>query len=379
MIVGIISDTHNDKNNAIPHIMKEFRRRGVKQIVHCGDIISDHVKAELFDDLPVTCALVDDQGEEPAFLDLSNKKPSNWEFTRTGKRFTKISELKAYVGHKLNLNFLRLTVEKFNEILTNLREKCDGLRIVFGGHLHFQTYKQGQLVSFINPGAVEDALGWGYEYAIMDTENYQVVFGRILPIPDDRPIFSIGVISDSLDITHRDPNYWARLAQEFKSRDVTKIIHCGNIAIEDIGRKELKDFFVYYAIRSDQTYKHSILVKEGTIPENWKVISETNLDKGATVEINGYRFYVQLNLGLEFINVSEYGMDLKAMKIRDAYPETEFVLCGFTREALLVEGQQVITINPGDVNTDRSFVVICLPRHEITFGHVPHDPLPNVV
>jgi len=107
MIVGSISDTHSDKNNAIPHIMKEFKRRGVELIVHCGDIISDHINAELFGNLPVICALVDDQGEEPAFLDLSSKKPSNWEFTRTGKRFTRISKSKVYVGHKLNLNFLR--------------------------------------------------------------------------------------------------------------------------------------------------------------------------------------------------------------------------------------------------------------------------------
>jgi hypothetical protein len=53
----------------------------------------------------------------------------------------------------------------------------------------------------------------------------------------------------------------------------------------------LKDFFVYYAIRPDQAYKHSVLQKEGGIPENWRVISDKDLDKGAVVEINGYRFY----------------------------------------------------------------------------------------
>jgi predicted phosphodiesterase len=169
------------------------------------------------------------------------------------------------------------------------------------------------------------------------------------------------------------------LAKEFKKRDVSHIIHCGNIALSDIGRPELADFTVQYAIREDQDSDHRKMQKDKNIPENWKVISENNLDKGAIVKINGYRFYVQLDLGLEFMSKSELGMDSMAMQIRREHPETEFVLCGFTREALYVEGQQVTTINPGDVNTDRSFVVIHLPRREITFGHVPYEPLPKIV
>ena len=54
----------------------------------------------------------------------------------------------------------------------------------------------------------------------------------------------------------------------------------------------------------------------------------------------------------------------------------------FTKDAVNRQGSyvpsQVITINPGDVNTDRSFAVICLPRREITFGHVPYDALPEL-
>jgi hypothetical protein len=72
-------------------------------------------------------------------------------------------------------------------------------------------------------------------------------------------------------------------------------------------------------------------------------------------------------------------MDSLAMQIRRKHPETEFVLCGFTPEALLVEGPQVTTIHPGNANTDRSFAVICLPRREITFSYVPHDALPELV
>lgn len=376
MIVGILSDTHKNKKGALEYIIREFQKRGVQLIVHCGDLMPEHISGGLFAGLPVICALVDDQETNPVF---DQNKPENWEFTRSGKRITKLPDKTiVYVGHKRHMDFLKATEEKFDELLSDMRGTFDGLRFVFGGHLHFQTYKQGQLVSFINPGAVEDALGWGYEFAVMNTDIEEVVFSRILPTEDDRETFSIGIISDSLDISHRDSKFWSRLAKEFKDRDVSYIIHCGNLALCDIGRDELKDFIVRYAIRPDQKSEYIQLKKNSKIPENWLVISEDNLGEGSFIDLKGYRFYVRLDLGLDFMNTSELGMDSAAMKIRRQYPETEFVLCGFTREALYVEGQHVVTINPGDANTSRSFVVVCLPRKEITFGHVPFDPLPKL-
>lgn len=374
MIIGVMSDTHSDKKGAIPHIIEEFKKRDVEMVVHCGDIIPKHVSAELFGNLPVICALVEGQADNPVF---SENCPPNWKFTRAGKRITQLSNgMVVYVGHKRHLDFLKASEEAFNAILTDLRQEFDGLRIVFGGHLHFQTYKQGQLVSFINPGAVHGAVGWGYEFTIIDTAVEQVVFCRILPSPDNRRTFSVGVISDSLDISHRDASYWGRLAKEFRDRDVSHIVHCGNIALDDVGRPELAEFTVHYAIRPDQKYEHDKSLKNSKIPDNWRVLTEEKPDEGAVADIDGYRFFVQLDLGLKFMEISELGMDALAMKIRRKYPETEFVLCGFTSEALLVEGQQVTIINPGNVNTDRNFAVICLPRREITFGHVPYDGLP---
>jgi predicted phosphodiesterase len=374
--IGAVSDTHSNRNGALSHIIAEFKRRGVNIVVHCGDILPEHVSNELFDNFPVICAIVDTQKEDPLF---NENCPEGWKFTRSGNRICELPDgTTVYVGHKMHMNFLRASEEEFNSILTDLRMKFDGLRMVFGGHLHFQTYKQGQLVSFINPGAVHGAIGWGYEFAVIDNDKDEVVFGRILPTPDDRPVFSVGVISDSLDVSHRDAFFWKKLAHEFRLRDVSKIIHCGNLHLSDIGRPELSKFEINYAIRKDQEFEHRKMQEAGKIPPNWKVILEKDLEPGGVVDIDGYRFYVQLDLGLEFMKVSEIGMDSAAMKIRRKYPETEFVLCGFTREALLVEGQHVTIINPGDVNMGRSFVVICLPRKEITFGHVPFDVLPTI-
>ena len=65
MIIGILSDTHGDSMGATRHIIAEFKRRHVEQIIHCGDIIPEHVSRGLYGNLPVICALVDGQDENP--------------------------------------------------------------------------------------------------------------------------------------------------------------------------------------------------------------------------------------------------------------------------------------------------------------------------
>jgi hypothetical protein len=61
MILGILADTHRDKANAIAHVVEEFRKRGVEVIIHCGDIEAGFLKADVFGNLPVICALIEEQ------------------------------------------------------------------------------------------------------------------------------------------------------------------------------------------------------------------------------------------------------------------------------------------------------------------------------
>lgn len=369
MKILAVSDTHLKEDWIIRCIVELAKKWGAELVVHCGDAIPEHVSKELFGNLPVICAIVKDQKEHAVF---NASKPEGWIFTRSGNRVQTLSNgLVVYVGHQRPLDYLLATEEKFNAILMGLRQNFDGLRYVFGGHTHFQAYKQGQLVSLINPGAVADPISWGYEYALVDTDTGKVIFSRILPTPDSRKPFTIGVISDPLDITKRDSKFWSLLARDLKDGGVSHLIICGNLHLTDIGRPELADFTVHYAIRGDQYPDHRDMLEDGVIPANWQVIALENLDKGAVVDINGYRFYVQLDLGLEYMQLSEVGMDSKAMEIRRKHPETEFVLCGFTQNAQLLEGQRVVTVNPGDTNTDRAYVTIGLPRREITFAYVP--------
>jgi len=363
MIIGVLSDTHHDRANAVSHIMAEFKRRGVKLIIHCGDIAHKHLNPELFGGLPVICALVEEQVGEAVF----QAPPAGWIYTVPGDRIRQITPyVRAYIGHKRAFEFLTGSEQKLNEMLSEIRKQHDGVRWLFTGHTHHQIYKRGKLIDLINPGAVEDSLDGGYEFAVLDTDTEEMVFSRILRTKPVTPSFSVGVISDSLNISEMDSDFWARLREEFEKRGVSHVIHCGNIAMGDIGRSELEGFRVHYNLRPDQKNPKSF--------ENWERITEED----PTVAINGYRFYIQLNLGVNLLDQSEVDMHMFCLKLRQRFPETSYVLCGATNDALYEEGEQARIINPGDCLNDRSFAVICLPRAEIIFGHVPVDPLPTI-
>ena len=361
MIWGVISDTHEDKMNALSHIMAEFRKRNVEAIIHAGDIEPKHLKPELFNNLPVICALVESQIEKPEF----SKPPKGWIFTRPGKRVFNFCNNVIYVGHKRAFEFLTGSEADLINTLNMIRRDHDFVRWLFSGHTHHQVYKKGHLINFVNPGAVESSFE-GYEFAVINTETDEIVFSRILKTEPLKERFAVGVISDSLNISDLDNAFWENLADEFRKYDIKHIIHCGNLAESDIGREELKDFEVYYNLRSDQ--------KNLNAPKNWHLIPGNQ----PVVEINGYRFYVQLDLGADLLEQSEYDMHKLCLKLRRTYHGISFVLCGFTNDAFYEEGEQVRIINPGDIVKGRNYAVISLPRVEITFSHVPIEPLPPI-
>jgi len=361
MIIGILSATHKDGANALPHILREFKKREAELVIHCGDIEDKHLAS--FDGFPVVCALNAEQLEAPQF---KIEPPPGWVFTKPNDRIRTLSGIKMYIGHKMSFQFLTGAESIFAHFIEEIRDKNDGLRWIFSGHTHHQIFLQTRLVNFINPGAVENSFD-GYEFAIANTDNYEIVFCRV---PKTKPVidtFSVGVISDSLNISKEDPGFWDKLVKEFQKRGVKHVIHCGNIALEDIGREEFEHLKVYCNLRFDQQRPQSV-------PENWDLLS---LEKPVAV-INGYKFYVQLDLGAALIDKSEFDMHKLSLELRRKHPEISFILCGMTNNAFLEEGEQVRIINPGDVLKDRNFAVICLPRTEITFGHVPVDPLPPV-
>jgi len=305
---------------------------------------------------------VENQMGKPEFA----KPPEGWLFTTPGNRVFNFCNVAIYVGHKRSFEFLAGSESDLNKTLNTIRRDHDFVRWLFSGHTHHQIYKQGPLINFVNPGAVESSFE-GYEFAVINTDTEEIVFSRIPKTKPQIDNFSIGVISDSLNISDLDSTFWKRLAEEFKKSGVKNVIHCGNLAENDIGRAELSEFEVFYNLRPDQRNHHA--------PKNWHLIKSDY----PVVEVKGYRFYVQLDLGAELLEKSEYDMHRLCLMLRRKYPGISFVLCGFTNNAFYEEGEQVRIINPGDIVKDQNYAVITLPTAEITFSRVPVEALPPVV
>lgn len=360
---GVVSDSHLDRAKAFPHVMREIVEvHKADVIIHCGDIEAPHLDAKLFRNMKVVCALNAEQIEKPAF----RIPPENWEFTIPGDRIRDVCHVRCYIGHKRSFDLLTGSETAFRKIIDLLRKTHDGLRYGFSGHTHHQILFQTQLVRFINPGAIEDSLD-GYEYAVVDTETDQIIFGRIpKTIPTDQP-FSVGVISDSLNITRLDPFFWKKLREEFNARNVSHVIHCGNIAQDDIGITELDGLEVYYCSKSPPA-------RFSNCRGNWHFIPRDE----PIVQINGYQFFIHFNLARILLEESEVEMNKECLKILESYPEVSFVLYGGSNDTFLMGGQRARIINPGDAVLSRSFAVIHLPITQITFGHVPIDPLPEI-
>lgn len=373
MKLGIVSDTHNDRMNALPYIMQEFDKAKVEIVIHCGDISPAHVKAELFNNLPVICALNEKNPKAEEF----NNPPKHWHFTYPcdppedpKNRIVDLADLglgmgKFYVGHKRSFDFLIKSKRYLEETLQKIRKDQDGVRWLFSGHVHHQTYAQGRLISYVNPGAVEDSFD-GYEYAIIDTASDQIIFSRILAKKPIRESLNIGIISDSADISDFDPEFWQQLANVLKQHQVTHLIVIGNIDLKDIGKEALEDFQVYVNLLPSQRLE----APGGSA--NWHILTQDE----PIVQINGYKFLIDYGFGRTMLGKSEEDLLDIELEKRIEHPRLNYILFGLTNEGFYEEGEQLRYINPGDINRDRNFVVISLPKNEITFGHVPLDPLP---
>jgi len=363
MILGVLSDTHKDRMNALPHVITEFQKRGVQTIIHCGDILPHHLKPELFGNLPVVCALTDEQVREKH--SVFTHPPAGWIFTRPNKRIVDLADVRVYVGHKRAFEFLYGSESKLFEMLNTISLDYDMVRFLFSGHTHHQIFMQGPLIDFINPGAIEDSMGalGGYAYAVIDTEKSRIIFARIPSTKMVKPPLTVGIVSDSKDISEIDVNLWQKLTEEFRRQQVTHIIHCGNIALSDIGRQEFDGFQVYYNLLPGQ--------KDPEGPRNWHIISP----KEPVVEIKGYHFYVQYNLGAILLDKSESDMYRLSLEVQAKYPLTNFLLFGFSHSGFYEEGQNMVLLNPGYIAHSRSFAVVALPQNEITFSRIPLEPL----
>jgi len=378
MLLGVMGDTHDVDESIIFKIARDLQNRGAQMIINPGDIEKQHLRTDLFSGLPVVCALTRQQQFDPAFT----FPPPGWVYTRPGNsmiseqdkmnevmantiasklaianRIVHLGEVVVYVGHERSADVLK-NAPKFNEFINLLNQVYDGVRFVFTGHTRHQFLIQRSGFSWINPGSVWPMF-FDYEYALVNTVNGEIVFTRLPQTVTNIKPQTVGIISDTGNISDRDSQFWCQLAIEFRERDVSVVIIDGSFSPADIGRPELENFQVFYNLLSDDADKSDK-------PANWHLIPSHN----PVLEICSHYFLIQHKLGLDLDGKTEVEMiDL----IRDQskrYRHIDIVICGSIHDALFEEQQEVMIINPGDARNHRKFVTICFPRCEVTFSTV---------
>jgi len=378
MILGIMGDTHEVEANIIKKVSADLKKRGAEVIIHTGDIESQHLDINLFCGLPVVCVLTNQQQFDRQF----SFPPSGWVFTRPGNsmispadkaqnvmeniiasklaianRIVNLGEVVIYAGHERSTDVL-MNGQKFNEFIEILNQVYEGVRYIFTGHTHHQFLIQRNGFSWINPGAVIP-LFYEHEYAVVNTAKGEIVFTRLSQTTTATQSQTVGIISDTGNISERDSQFWQQLAIEFHERDVSIVIVGGGLRTSDIGRSELADFHVYYSL--------SPLVKNNLQElNNWHLISNDN----PILEICSHYFLIQHNLGIDLHGQTEVEMIKLIREELKHHHHIDIVICGGIHDALFEEQQDVMIINPGDARNHRKFVTICFPRCEITFSAV---------
>jgi len=393
MILGVMGDTHDCSDELIREIVeKEFRPRSVEVIVHTGDIIARHVNAELFGNFPVICVLTKQQAFDFRFF----VSPHDWRFVRPAfpidppKFMGKVEDqqaeeyikeleefnmkqriyarlvpiaapagdrIVAYCGHERSFDVFS-NPQKVRDFFMEINQVCDGVNLVFTGHMHHQFVFRNGPMTWMNPGAVAESFNHTIEFGVIDTRSKEVVLGRLSGPEAKISTVTVGIVSDAGNVDQIDSTFWKRLRQEFDARAVTQVIACGNFRPEDIGRPELDDLQVYYYLLPEYN--------DGEPPKNWHQLLPDN----PVVGICGHRFYVQHGIGPEHAVFSEIQRNEAFNWIFAEFKHLDFIVAGLVPGTILQETDKYSFINPGDARDHKYFATICLPRREYTLGTV---------
>jgi len=394
MIIGCFGDTHDIEETVINEIVeKEFRPRKVEVIIHTGDIIAKHVSAELFGNFSTVCVLT----KEQAFNFRFSVSPQNWRFVRpafpqdmpdfmghcsdpeANKYIEELKEfcmkqriyarlvpitspngerLVVYCGHARSFDAFR-NAQKVRDFFTEINQVYDGVNLAVTGHTHHQFVFRYGPITWINPGAVTEAMNQTHEFAVINTRTKEVVLGRLSgPEAKVSPV-TVGIVSDPGNIDQIDATFWQRLRKEFELRDVSQVICCGHFRPEDIGRPEFDGLEVYYYLLPEYSNGQNV-------PANWHQL----LPENPVVEICAHRFYVQHKIGPEHADFSEIQRHAAFGWIFETYKHIDFIVAGLAPGTILQETDSYTFINPGDARDHKNFATVCLPRREYTLGTV---------
>ncbi|MFA6594321.1 MAG: hypothetical protein WCT16_03635 [Candidatus Buchananbacteria bacterium] len=394
MIIGCFGDTHDEDQALIKEIVEnEFRPRGVEVIVHIGDIIAKHVNAELFGHFPTICVLTKQQAFDFRF----SVSPQDWRFVRpafpqdqprfmgkcndpeAGAYLRELEEfcmeqrifarlvpiispggerLVAYCGHERSFDVFK-NPQKVSDFFAAINQVYDGVSLAMTGHMHHQFVFRHGPITWVNPGAVAEAMNKTHEFSVIDTRTKEVVLGRLSTAEAKAAPVTVGIVSDTGNVDELDSTFWKRLRHEFLKRGVTHVICCGNFRSDDIGRPELAGMQVYYYLLPEYT-------DPAFKPDNWQLITPDY----PIVEICGHRFYVQHGIGPEHADFSEIQRHQAFIGLFGKYKRIDYIVAGLVSGTILQETDAYSFINPGDARDHKYFATVCLPRREYTLSAV---------
>jgi putative phosphoesterase len=152
MLIGIISDTHNQADRSAS-AMRIFRDRGVEAVLHCGDVTRPSM-AEILTDKGFPTYFVYGNNDEPERLGLAIKNAGGFDLGYSG--LITIGPARIGMTHGDRPQFMqKLAAQEPDYLLF--------------GHSHVATeFRQGT-TRFINPGALHRAPKW--TFATLDLSN----------------------------------------------------------------------------------------------------------------------------------------------------------------------------------------------------------------
>lgn len=162
MLIGIMSDTHNNEKNT-QIALATFRERGVKKLIHCGDITSPEI-VRLFMGWDIAMVFGNMDHGRQALIEMAK---------RVGMRFpqqTQIVELE-------NMTIAVTHGDRHAEMFRLMASRK--YAVICHGHTHERLNEvktSYSNVRVINPGALGGSKPQTRSVAILDTESGEVEF-----------------------------------------------------------------------------------------------------------------------------------------------------------------------------------------------------------
>jgi len=160
-----MSDSHNCSLEDLKIAAKKAEKRGAKYIIHCGDMIDEHLGTPIFKDFEIWVYITDQNKNVPSQL------PSNWHLLGDENRVVVINNVRIYVHHYMGIDVLL----GLSGVVDRIHKEYGYVAYALCGHSHHQFQHSDTNTCIINPGAWFEKLC----FSVINTKNWDVTQGTL--------------------------------------------------------------------------------------------------------------------------------------------------------------------------------------------------------